>query len=951
MWRRYSRRAFLVIIYNYSTLPAFLQVKNLFSPFSLLTVLFRRDFSDPYAKITLHLIHRSKERIIKTMNNEKGISNDRSKESADDRTETFWSSSSRAHNTSQTRKSPAEELYDKWTGFVSGVFRHMTAKERFLVLAGVIFTAFISFFAAEKGIPFLPLGSDTGLIRPLGDAILCASGRFAPASYIALIYQTYKGGNAAFSRYIILTVLFAIRTAIGMWMRENDEDFEGFYREPVILKLGSAMAFSLLALGLSLPSVTITLEGLPSILAPLLMPPALTVLLSGAFEPIPRITEINNRRAYLLYREISTYLFFILCVYAYKGHTLFGSSLSSLCAIFLTVISSIKGGTARGGLVGALLGLTVSKSYAPILAVTGVFAGALSGMGIGAAVGISCAAGCAVAIYAYGYEEAFTHISENIIATAITAPVIKYDFLPKGFPFPNVKRKRLNGVIEREAEAECGRLCTYALREASEAFSQLSRSPLSDKNEISPCAPDGDYVCMQLKDGFCDTCPLVCICWENGSKVAASAVKATIDRIYSVLPPEKRVISPFRASDGFKCIRPAEIEKAILQICETPEARATASQPKPLGFFEDCEHLSDILSDIAARCDQDCQYDPVCSAKARKEAARLGLIADEIAVYGDRLKTLVAYGADIRLHPERVTALREAFGEACRTSFSEPFYITEEHRKKLIFKSEPCCDTAFTCAQSHAPDEEKNGDSAVCFTTEDGRFYALICDGMGSGTEAAECSGEAIKIAEKLLFRGASPKTAAALTGSAVSRRNSECFTTLDLLQIDLLTGDALILKCGAACSFLLRQGETRILSAPSMPLGIVGEPSSESIQLALLENDVLVMISDGMAQDEEDEHRLAEYVSACRNAEPEQMAKRLLSAVASAYSSGPEKEEEYIRFSTSDKSRDGTPTHANRSEQADSIPPLLTHRQNKRPRRERDDMTVLVIKLTRSGG
>ena len=835
------------------------------------------------------------------------------------RRERIWTSSTDADQAEKTNKTPAEELYDRWTGFLPKLFPNMTAKERVLAFAGAVILGIITFFAAEKGIPFLPLGQDMGLIRPFGDAILASSGAYAPAVYIALIYQAYKSGSSL-SRFVLLTVLFAIRTGIGLWMKES-EGYNGFYRERLSLKLGSATAFSLLALGITLPNAELSAETLPSLLSPLLLPPILTLMLSGFFSPPPKVTEINKRRATRVYRELSTYLFFSLCVYACQGHTLFGSSLATLSAIFLTVISAVRGGTLRGGIIGALLGTVISTTHAPILAVTGIFAGVLSGFGVTAAVGLSCTAGCLVAVYAYGYDAVLTYVPVNVIATALISPILKYEFLSKGFPFAAGRIKPLHGVIALEEETRMDRLCTHSLTQAAETFRELANSPVAPKNTAHTCLPDGEYVCQQLKNGFCDSCPLVCICWENGSRVAASAVKMTIERMYSPEKSHHRIPTPMRAADGFRCIRPVEIQEIIRRICESPEAKATVPAPEPMGFFKDCEHISNLLTDIATQSEADSLYDRELSAKARKTAASKGITADEVAVFGDRFKTLIVYGADPHLSKEGLSTMKEAFSQACEVNFGTPFSANDGGRNRLIFKTRPVYTVTYACTQNPAPDEEKNGDSATCFTTDDGVFYSLICDGMGSGKEASECSCEAIGIAEKLLTNGATPETAAKLTGNAVSLRGTECFTTLDLLRIDLITGRANVFKCGAACTFLLRDGETEIFTAPSMPLGIVGEPSFEQITLSLHEGDILVMISDGIAQDEEDEDRFAEYLSACRKKEPKQIAELLMHAVLSEYGAVPKEMQDSEDFF-----------------------PILPHPNTKKDRQKQDDMTVTVI-------
>lgn len=794
--------------------------------------------------------------------------------------------------------SPAEELYEKWTGFISKVFRTMTAKERFLALTAFVLTGAIAFFAAEKGMPILPYGSGGGLSRPFGDAILCASGVYAPAAFVALVYGTFRSGVAVIPRVVSLSVLFAVRTGLSIKMRDGEGDFWGFYRENAVIKVGSAAFFALFTVGVRLTSLTLSAEVLPEILFMLFLPPLLTAALCGAFEDKNAVHTVNHRKLRSAYGEASIYFLFAVCVFALEGHSFLGCSLAVLSAVFFTVVTAIRGGAVRGGAVGAVLGYTVSGAYAPVMTVTGIFAGVLSGLGVSAAVGLSCVAGCAVAVYAYGYRAIPQYVPEFIIATAVTSPVIRYGFLPDGFPIYGKRVMRRVGRIAYDGDVRGGTLCADMLHRLSEGFSFLSTAPatVGKSGEAEGRMPNVDHVCERLKQGFCDTCPLVCICWDNGSRMAKAAVKMAITEIYS---PESVPQERYKSKGGgFKCIHPTEVRQELIRICESPEARAAALPPPPMGFFEDCLCLSEVLGDVARVSETENETDNAATAKARRAVSALGIGAEELAVFGARRKTVVIYGADMRAVNDNREKLTAALSKACGCVFAPPYLVSgecggttpdaqgsEEKEKtfrrgeqRVIFKSVAPFKAELACAQRRGSAEERNGDSVMGFTTEEEWFYCILCDGMGSGTEAADCSENAVNTLKKLLECRLSPSLASKLTGNAVKQGYDECFTTLDLLSVDLTSGRAELYKSGAACSFLLRNGEARRLSAPSLPLGISYETVPESIALSLAEGDVLVMISDGLAEEESDEQRLCERLTYFSQREPSLIAERIIS-------------------------------------------------------------------------
>lgn len=789
------------------------------------------------------------------------------------------------------RGNPAEELYDGWVAFVNRIFRAMTAKERFLALVTLALTGVIAYLAAEKGIPFLPESAGGGLSKPLGDAILCASGGCAPAAYLALVYAARQSGVGAVPRILALTALFVIRTGLGIRSHNGEGLFRGFYRENATVKVGSAALFSLLTVGIRTVSYPITAESLPELLAMLLFTPALTAILCGAFSDKDAVYAVNHRKLTEIYNELSTYALFAVCVYAAKGEAFAGSSLASLVAIFLTVVTAVRGGALRGGAVGAVLGLVISVSHAPILAVTGIFAGTLSGFGIGASVGISCAAGCVLAIYAYGYRAILTYVPEAIIATAVTSPVLKYRFLPEDFPFRGKRVRHRRGVTVLDGDVSRVAACSEAIIRVSDAFERLSADSCGDKKTDETVGiPDSELVCEQLRRGFCDTCPLVCICWDSGNKTVKGAVKRYVYDIYTPgIGVGDRL--ELETQEQFKCICPTRIRQEIIRICETPEVKGALLPPPPMGFSQDCHCISEILRDIAIYAEGDTSLDAASTAAARRAVSSLGISAEELAVFGERRRTAVLYGADESALNEKSERLLKALSRACGQRLSEPIRITDGAGTKggtsstrLVFKGELRYSVELACAEKKATGETENGDHSTSLITGSGWFYAILSDGMGSGVEAADCSENAVKTLKTLLESGVSPKLAAKLTGNSVKERRDECFATLDMLAFDCMTGEACVYKSGAACSFLLRNGEVRFLSAPSLPLGISYETEPEELTLSLSDGDVLVMISDGVAEDEADEIRLSERLSVIRETEPQRIADRLLSEAVAYY-------------------------------------------------------------------
>ena len=160
-----------------------------------------------------------------------------------------------------------------------------------------------------------------------------------------------------------------------------------------------------------------------------------------------------------------------------------------------------------------------------------------------------------------------------------------------------------------------------------------------------------------------------------------------------------------------------------------------------------------------------------------------------------------------------------------------------------------------------------SGDRGVCFSVGQGDFYVLLCDGMGTGEEAAESSAQTLRFLQKLLKNGLKPQAALTLlNGSEIL--NGGRYTTVDLLHMDLTNGSAMLYKWGAAPSYLRNVDEIKKLGETSLPpgLGVSEMPSTHSV--CLNRQELLVLVSDGA-----DAENVQTILSSYRGNSPRELA------------------------------------------------------------------------------
>lgn len=153
------------------------------------------------------------------------------------------------------------------------------------------------------------------------------------------------------------------------------------------------------------------------------------------------------------------------------------------------------------------------------------------------------------------------------------------------------------------------------------------------------------------------------------------------------------------------------------------------------------------------------------------------------------------------------------------------------------------------------------GDKGAHFPGPEGQYYVLLCDGMGTGLEAAREGEDALHILTGLLQAGLPPEQALEMLNSLYVLRESGAFSTVDLLELRLDTGRGALYKWGGAPSYLKTRSIAKKLGTAGPPpgLGIGNSCHAEVIRLSLQRGQTVVLVSDG-AGGEEVKQRIAAF-------------------------------------------------------------------------------------------
>jgi stage II sporulation protein E len=180
--------------------------------------------------------------------------------------------------------------------------------------------------------------------------------------------------------------------------------------------------------------------------------------------------------------------------------------------------------------------------------------------------------------------------------------------------------------------------------------------------------------------------------------------------------------------------------------------------------------------------------------------------------------------------------------------FEFPEIINYEDFVTLVFKEKADFNVTSAAVQFTKQGEKYSGDTYSTFTDDNGIFYSVICDGMGTGTKAAIGSNLAVSLLEKLIKAGFGVTSAInTVNTSLISKSGDECSVTLDLVAIDLFTGHIEFYKCGAQDTVVRKNKRIHFINSPSLPLGIIKDSEIANGNGTVSSGDVIIMASDGV--------------------------------------------------------------------------------------------------------
>lgn len=551
---------------------------------------------------------------------------------------------------------------------------------------------------------------------------------------------------------------------------------------------------------------------------------------------------------------------------ALSNLTLFGSlSIGRIAAVLLVMILAYRNGFMAGSTAGAALGMamdmvTVGK---PFYTMSYAFSGLLAG--------IFTKQEKLLFIIGYVFSNAVSVIwtwGSNGLRISALFEVFAASVLFAMLPVMVINRvgELLLPPVESSSESGMRRYTAQKAANMGQNFRALY-DMVAGTMEAEENDGDIAKVFDRAADAVCITCKQKEYCWQDNFNemlnLLNNATPAMLERGKMMEEDLPRYFTR-------ECLHLSEFLSAVngevrgLLYRRQFRRRLSENRVAAYGQYAD---LASIMEGLAEELNGTGGADPLAERRLLRWLRSLDIEAT-VSVFRDRsgrLRVMIESGRMGFLFREErwLDKLSALLGvRMCRPNVAD---IQEEGRL-LLLEAEPLS-ASVGIASRRKQGESVSGDCGTYFKTDRGTLCVILSDGMGSGEEAARESGGVVRILEGFLRSGMDPCIAMKILNSVMLLRSGDNWgcATVDLMCVDLFSGEASFYKYGAAPSYVRSGKGIRRIDCRNFAAGIsTGEGAApDVVRMKLKPGNIAVIASDGVLSPERDadiETLLADY-------------------------------------------------------------------------------------------
>ncbi len=529
-----------------------------------------------------------------------------------------------------------------------------------------------------------------------------------------------------------------------------------------------------------------------------------------------------------------------------SGISFFGVSFSRIAAVIIILVFSYIFKEAGGAVAGIAAGLIFSmdKTVGAVgmtYAVAGLISGVFSYANRFVSAGVFLLSFGAAFLFGDGSVDKIYMIIEAGAAAVIFMSVPE-KYIRKIESLIVKKQPEMTG-LQRQAVRE-------RLKSASFAVGEMSQSVLAASGVLKRTdANDFLFVYNNVKDSVCDGCRLIDFCWNKNFRDC----KNSFDVMSDILKNDG-IVNQDNAPQYLKgcCVKLGALidgfNKSYINYAAALSSHDKIEKIRLLTneqFGGICSMLSELSEEFADGVTFD-------DKRAQRIDEMLfngfSLKPESVVCLTDtdgRLKIEISFNE--KLSDINESELKQSLEEICGRELGFPSVESRDRGVRICFCEKTKYRVAASATRIAADRENLCGDSYESFYDGRGNYTVVLSDGMGTGIRAAVDSSLASGLTSRLLRAGFSYGSALRLVNSALMLKSKdESLATLDVMSIDLYTGNVKFYKAGAAPSFVKRRSKINEIKLASMPVGILNETDFAETEARLSQDDLIIMASDG---------------------------------------------------------------------------------------------------------
>lgn len=366
---------------------------------------------------------------------------------------------------------------------------------------------------------------------------------------------------------------------------------------------------------------------------------------------------------------------------------------------------------------------------------------------------------------------------------------------------------------------------------------------------------DAAKIFDRAADRVCCRCKLQQECWTRRALDTLNIMNDATRRIQTrgrLLPED---FPPYFRDRCVYLHEYTEVVNGELRLRAYRQRMQETLQENRTVLWQQYADFAQVLTNVSRELDSGYGADPLAEQRLIRYLRTVGVEADA-AVFREstgRLRVTIdsRYLRPLLELPDYLDKLSAALG--VRLCMPEDSVRGDS---LLLLEAEPLA-VSVGIASMRKKGETVSGDRGTYFKTDAGQLCVILSDGMGCGESAADGSIGTVGMLEEFLRSGVSPTLAMKLLNSAMLLRDGENwgYATVDLMCMNLFTGEADFYKYGAAPTYVKSGGALKKLRCTSFAPGLEQESGKapDELHMHLKPGSVAVIASDGVVSDGQD--------------------------------------------------------------------------------------------------